>query len=261
MPHDDSTFRFRVVTYNIHKGIGGLDRRYRPQRLVEALESCQPDIVLMQEVDDGAPRSNSDFQAQMLAEALQMEHHAFQRNVTLRAGHYGNAILSRFPLTDVDHADLTIPLKKRRRGLLATCTLPCPEGPRALLIVNVHLGLAAFERKIQLRRLLQHNAVGQAAQQDPLIIAGDFNDVWGTLGRKMMAPAGFDAAGEAVRTFPAAAPLLALDRFFYRGDLHAEEGFAIRNPASRHASDHLPLVVDFQLLPASYRSLDREGTD
>ena len=49
--------RFRIVTYNIHKGIGGIDRRYRPERIAETLAHYEPDIVFMQEVDDGVPRS------------------------------------------------------------------------------------------------------------------------------------------------------------------------------------------------------------
>ncbi len=29
--------RFRLMTYNIHKGIGGVDRRYRFERIIETL--------------------------------------------------------------------------------------------------------------------------------------------------------------------------------------------------------------------------------
>src|ERR1700753_1646866 len=46
----------RVVTYNIHRAIG-VDRRFRPQRIVRILHHLNPDVVLLQEVDDGAPRS------------------------------------------------------------------------------------------------------------------------------------------------------------------------------------------------------------
>ena len=59
---------FRIVTYNIHKGIGGLDRRYRPERIIETLTRYQPDIVLMQEVDCMVPRSNCDNQVELFAD-------------------------------------------------------------------------------------------------------------------------------------------------------------------------------------------------
>ena len=45
------------MTYNIHKGIGGVDRRYELNRVIEVLRSCEPDIAFLQEVDEGAPRS------------------------------------------------------------------------------------------------------------------------------------------------------------------------------------------------------------
>ena len=39
--------RFQIITYNIHKGIGGVDRHYRPERIVETLSHYEPDIVLI----------------------------------------------------------------------------------------------------------------------------------------------------------------------------------------------------------------------
>ena len=46
----------RVITYNIHKAIG-VDRRFRPQRIVDILRHYDADVVTLQEVDDGVPRS------------------------------------------------------------------------------------------------------------------------------------------------------------------------------------------------------------
>ncbi len=93
--------RFQLITYNVHKGIGGVDRRYRPDRIVETLAHYEPDIVFMQEVDDGVPRSRGHRQVDWFGDALGLKHRAYQANVRLRRGHYGNAILSRFPVTDV----------------------------------------------------------------------------------------------------------------------------------------------------------------
>jgi len=154
--------RFRLLTYNIHKGIGGVDRRYRPQRIIETIQRYDPDIVLLQEVDEGVPRSRHHRQAELLGDALNMPHHAYQRNVHLKTGYYGNAILSRHPLTVVGNVDLTLPLKKRRRALVVDCHLHLDGHWRSIRIANVHLGLAGMERKIQLRRLLAHRHVAQS---------------------------------------------------------------------------------------------------
>lgn len=238
--------RFRLVTYNIHKGIGGVDRRYRLGRIIETLKRYDPDIVLLQEVDDGVARSLHHRQAELLGDALNMSHYAYQRNVQLKEGHYGNAILSRHALAVVGNVDLTLPLKKRRRALVVHCHLRVDGRWRSLLIANVHLGLAGMERQIQLRRLLAHRYVAQSHQRSPLLIGGDFNDVWGTLGKRVMLPAGFRSAGKKIRTFPAAMPLRPLDRIFYRGKLVATHTFAARCQSARQASDHLPLVAEFQ---------------
>ncbi len=70
------SMQFRVITWNIHKGIGGVDRRYRPDRIVDTLNHYAADILLLQEVDDGVPRSRFDCQVELFADALGLKHHA-----------------------------------------------------------------------------------------------------------------------------------------------------------------------------------------
>jgi len=235
----------RLVTYNIHKGIGGVDRRYRLERVIETLNHCQPDVALLQEVDDGVPRSRHDRQIDLLAKTLELSHIAYQRNVSLSHGHYGNAVLSRYPLTWAEDVDLTISLKKRRRALVVRCRVPVGTHTRSLLVVNVHLGLSSIERQLQLRRLLQRHPLAQASRRLPIAIGGDYNDVFGNLGRRVMFPQGFASVGKRIRTFPALLPVRSLDRIFYRGSLELVHAFASRSRLARQASDHLPLVADF----------------
>jgi endonuclease/exonuclease/phosphatase family metal-dependent hydrolase len=239
--------QLRLVTYNIHKGIGGVDRRYQPGRIIEALGHCQGDIVLLQEVDDGVPRSQRHRQVDLLGDALGMRYRVYQPNVHLKAGCYGNAILSRFPLGDVQDLELTIPFKKRRRALVAHCRVRYDDHVRTILLVNVHLGLAGFERAIQLRRILASEVLARTRLDSRVILAGDYNDVWGTLGRRWLEPVGFQPACLCRRTFPAMFPMRPLDRVYFRGPLRLHHSFASRTRAARLASDHLPLVVDFQL--------------
>lgn len=239
--------RFCLITYNIHKGIGGVDRRYRPERVVETLQHHLPDIVFLQEVDDGVPRSRNHRQVDWFGDALEMPYRAYQANVRLRLGHYGNAILSRFPLSDVEHLDLTLPFKKRRQALIARCRLSTPEHQRTLVLLNMHLGLAGFERIVQLKRLLQTNTLTRTWRDTALIMGGDLNDVWGNLGRKMLAESGLRPAGGPIYTFPAVRPLRPLDRLYYRGRLRCLRCFRSHLKVARLASDHLPLVAEFQL--------------
>jgi endonuclease/exonuclease/phosphatase family metal-dependent hydrolase len=240
--------RFRLLSYNIHKGIGGLDRRYDLARIVETIRHYQPDVALLQEVDDGAKRSRHECQVDLLADAVELPHRAYQRNVRLRTiGHYGNAVLSRWPLIDAVDVDLTIPLKKRRCALVCQIEAEAHGRKRTIGFANVHLGLAGFERQIQLRRLLGGELFAGLQPTTPLVIGGDFNDVWENLGKKIMHPAGFELASGKIKTFPAAAPLRRLDRIFCRGPIESIGAFAGHTRAARRASDHLPLIVDFEL--------------
>ena len=238
--------RFRIVTYNIHKGIGGVDRRYRPERVITTLQQYNADVILMQEVDDKVPRSAYHQQVEKFADALGMRYRAFQRNVKLTQGYYGNAILSRFPLTNIKSIDLSIPLKKRRQALLAHCW-PENHRQRKLIIVNCHLGLAGFERNIQLRKILNDSLLKRLHNKTPIIIGGDYNDVWGTLGKNVMIPEGFESVSKKIYTFPAIMPIRCLDLIYYRGDLTCQHSFPGHTKLSRQASDHLPLIADFEM--------------
>ncbi|MFT4564013.1 MAG: endonuclease/exonuclease/phosphatase family metal-dependent hydrolase [Gammaproteobacteria bacterium] len=238
--------RLRLVTYNIHKGIGGIDRRYRPERIIELLARYDADLIFLQEVDDGVPRSQRHRQVDLFADALAMPYRVFQKNVSLKQGHYGNAILSHHPLHDVHDVDLSVPLKKRRRALVARCVMR-QEHQRSLQLVNCHLGLAGYERSIQLAKIIESPALRRLHSSTPAIVAGDYNDVWGTLGKRVLEPAGYSSAGIAARTFPAIMPVRSLDRIYYRGDIQFDHSFPARSEIARHASDHLPLIADFDL--------------
>lgn len=239
--------QFRLITYNIHKGIGGVDRRYRPGRVIETLAHYRADIVLLQEVDEGVPRSRGHRQVDLLGDALDLQHRVFQPNVKLRQGRYGNAILSRFPLSQIRHLELTVPPKKRRRALAARCHLRTEHHTRTLLVYNFHLGLAGLERAVQMRRFLGDHVLTRTHHATAVIAAGDFNDAWGRVGRRQLQPAGFQPASGKIKTFPAIGPFRPLDRVYYRGVLKLNHCYCSRLAIARQASDHLPLIAGFEI--------------
>ena len=239
--------RLRVVTYNIHKGIGGVDRRYQPERIVDGLRACDADLVFLQEVDEGVPRSRKHRQVDLLGDALGYKHRVYYPNVTLRRGHYGNALLSRFPIDHSENIDLTIPLKKRRGALHARTTATIDGKQCRMWLFNLHLGLAGFERRRQLKRLLAWQHQHRLRHNVASIIAGDFNDVWGRLGRTLLEPEGYVGGSRRIFTFPAIRPLRGLDRIFVRGPLERDLAHRRRVRIARAASDHLPLVAELTL--------------
>lgn len=244
--------RFTLLTYNIHKCIGGADRRHDRNRITEVISHYDPDLVLLQEVDQYTKRSKAKRQADVLGQALGYRHRTYFPNVRIRGGGaYGNAILSRFPITETSNIDLTIPLKKRRSVLHARIRVRLNgkfgSRTRTLHVYNLHLGLSGVERKIQLRKFLDSHPFVRLNRQTPIIVGGDFNDVWATLGKKLLVPAGFRGLTRPIRTFPAYAPIRALDSLYVRGDVDISHVHRARLEVAKWASDHLPIVAELEI--------------
>lgn len=253
--------RIRVLTYNIHKGIGGIDRRYRPERIAEVIAHHDPDLVFLQEVDNEVRRSSRHRQVDLLGDMLGLAHRAFFPNVAVRGGgEYGNAILTRHRIAEATKLDLTIPLKKKRGAVHARILVEIGAHVRTIHAWDLHLGLSGFERKIQLRRFLESHPFSHLHHDTPQVLAGDFNDVYGTLGPKLLQPAGFRTGKTLFSTFPAWAPLRALDSIYVRGAVEILHYGRSHYALARQASDHLPLVADLRLPepPKSEESLGRE---
>lgn len=237
----------RILTWNIHKGVGGVDRRYRLDRTAALIRHHEPDIVLLQEVAEGWPQARFEHQLGELKDQLGYAHVAFGDEHRYVRGGYGNAILSHFPLHDAHRIDLTIGRRKRRGALQARAILREAGRQRTLVLHNLHLGLAGSERDRQLARFVQHEVDRPLHSDTPSIIGGDFNDLWGTLGKRYLEPAGYRRAVPPANTFPAALPLRPLDGLFFRGSAVLKHGRVGRGDLARAASDHLPLIADFDI--------------
>lgn len=240
--------KLRVLSYNIHKCIGGVDRRYEPQRVAEVIHKLDADVLMLQEVDDGVPRSNGDSQVDVLGDLLGMKHRSWFPNVDVRGGgRYGNAILSRYPLIESTNIDLSIRFKKKRSVLHGVIRVRHDEVDRTVHVFNMHLGLARFERRIQLNKFLDSHPFSHLHNETPVVVGGDLNDVYGRLG-ELLRPAGFRGVERRPLTFPAWGPMRALDAIFVRGSVDFLKLSRCDSELARRASDHRPLVADIRLL-------------
>jgi endonuclease/exonuclease/phosphatase family metal-dependent hydrolase len=244
----------RVLSYNIHRGIG-VDRRFRPERIATILAHHDADIVLLQEVDVGVPRSRRLDLAQELAGRLGYPHHAVGLNVQLREGMYGNVTLSRLPIIQEQNIDLTIDSCKARGCLYTALALPAKTGPPAKIAVfNLHLGLSFKERPRQIGLLVRSDEFRALGLQDPCLVAGDLND-W----RTRLAPIfteilEFECATNhstgyqnSLLTYPSFSPTSGLDKIFCRGGVEIVRGRRCRLRISKVASDHLPVIADIKV--------------
>ncbi len=236
----------RLLSYNIHKGVGGRDRRYRLERVIEVIEAENPDLICLQEVDHNVRRSRFHDQPRMLGDYFRSVAHLQQINVRLKSGGgYGNLVLSRWPFQGKHQLSLRMGKKKPRGAQIAV--VDTPEG--SLHLVHWHLGLAERERHWQVKHLLEHPLFGESAHL-PTLIAGDTNDWRNTLGRGPFAEHGFDHVTHPIsrfRSFPAWFPIGSLDKVYCRGSIFIRAVRVVRTKLAKRASDHLPLVVDFHL--------------
>ncbi len=236
------------MTWNIHRAIG-MDRRFKPERVAEVVRHHQPDVLLLQEVDRGVPRSRRMWLDHYLAEACDYPFHSWAQARVLQEGSYGNATLSRLPFQKRRVFELTVAWRKRRNALYTKLRLQ--GGRRSLHMFNWHLGLSAMERRQQVAKLLHSGTLRHLGPRQSVILGGDTNDWRNLLFRgARLAEEGFDAWAEhgrrrPMRTYPSPRPIGALDKFFWRGPLVGNHFHTSRMTLARNASDHLPLLGEF----------------
>jgi endonuclease/exonuclease/phosphatase family metal-dependent hydrolase len=248
--------RLRVATYNIHKGVRGMGFRKRLEihNLGLGIEALDADLVFLQEVrlynTPDARRFESTWfgwPAEGQAEFLAPEGYtvAYRSNAITRHGEHGNALLSRWPLGDIGHHDVS-DHRFEQRGLLH---VPVQWHGGTVHAVVAHLGLIHSSRLRQVQQLAAYLERAVPAGE-PLIVAGDFND-WGERLDAPMAAIGLARAhGTRLRpTFPSRVPVFALDRMYTRG-LVCRFTHVPRGPAWARMSDHLPLLAEFERVPA-----------
>lgn len=242
----------RVMSWNLH-GLKGTDGRRDPERVARVIEALKPDVAGLQEVGlphaPGAP----DDPAQLLA-ALTGLHGAFGPTMSHRLGYaYGNAVLSRAPILAVRNYDLSVPRREPRGCVRVDVEL---GGARVHFFV-AHLGLHWRERRKQAAQLLSADILRDAALAYPLVLVGDFNSVSNRSAvprwlRRQLQDAALAVRNEAP-TFPSRFPLLRLDHCYVGAALRVRSVDVIRTPEVRRASDHLPLLVELEVLPEARR--------
>lgn len=242
---EGAPLRFRVASYNIHRTVGP-DRRRRPERVAQVIRELDAEIVGLQEVDwQAASTERGESQAEFLAHLPGYEAIAGS-NLLDHRGHYGNMLLTRFPMSSLARIDISVP-GREPRGVVDV-VLDC--GGMALRVLVTHFGLSLRERRRQSAQLA--DAIADEPNL-PTLLLGDIND-W-MIGSPTIAPLlrGADAA-DAPRSFPSLLPLVSLDRIvtWRMGGAAPLRLRAHRSQAARWASDHLPVVAEIQLTaPAS----------
>ncbi len=241
-----------ILTYNIHKGFDRYNRDFVLHRIKENLHDIEVDIVLLQEIQGRHLHHETRIsswpdvsQFEFLADSV-WPHYAYGKNAIYRKGHHGNAILSKFEITEWNNLNLSR-FQRASRSLLHG-RIELPDGKRPLHLLCVHLDLLGFERKRQLRELRRY--IESTIEADsPVILGGDFNDWRGELGKLLESQLGMHEAyreinGRYARTYPSHWPMLCMDRIYFR-DIKLMDSYCMQRHPWDELSDHLPLCARF----------------
>lgn len=231
--------RLRVLCYNIHHG-EGTDGRVDLPRLAEVIRRAEPDIVALQEVDDRTNRTGHVDQTAVLAELTGL-HGRFGKQLDYDGGGYGQAILSRYPLSEVTVQWLPgMPARERR--IVASVRVKAND--LTLTFASTHLHHANAEIREQ-----QAEALNQlfTDEHQPVILAGDLNAVPDSRPIAILKRHWHSATegADEMLTYPATGPERQLDYVLFRpGDqLRVHSVRVIEEPL---ASDHRPVLVEFR---------------
>jgi len=240
------------MTYNVRRCVG-TDRRLDVGRVAAVIAQRQPDIVALQELDVCRQRTGVIDQAHAIAQRLGMHFH-FNAAFTVEEEHYGDAVLTAAPHRVIKAGPL--PGLKGIRGLepRGALWLELELDGRKLQVLNTHLGLVPHEQRAQALALAGADWTGGRETSDPpLILVGDFNATPHAQAYRTLAARFTDARRQApgpglTPTFPSRLPMLAIDHVFLDGPVRATRAETASGPLARAASDHLPLVVDFEFV-------------
>lgn len=236
----EDTHTLRLLTYNIHGGIG-TDRVFDLKRIAAVIEGTDPDVVALQEVDRKTRRSRVIDIASELADLTGMDF-VFGASISFQGGQYGNAILSRIPI----ESSRTLPLPEKipveKRSLLSARLLVHGQ---AIRILATHLCHRKEENRIAAASVL---ADVVEDLEGPSFLMGDLNALPDSKPLGMLYEAGWRKPSPTSRfTVPVKEPKRQIDYVLYcppsTTEMRVREVSVLEEAV---ASDHRPLLVVFE---------------
>lgn len=221
----------KVVSYNMHKGVG-LDRRRDPRRILEVLQEIDGDVIALQEAD-----RRFGTKAQVIPRTLLHDHSPWQAvsfgHDGASMGWHGNALLVRKECAVRAAATLHLPALEPRGAIRADIV----ARGTPIRVLGMHLDLSGLWRRRQARAILAH--IDGCTPPLPTVMMGDLNE-WTPRGGCLH---DFGREYPSVATGPsfhARRPVGRLDRIMTRGFRVVSCGVHA-SALARRASDHLPI--------------------
>ena len=228
----------KVASYNMRKSIG-TDRRRRPERTLAVLAEIDADVIALQEAD-----RRFGTRAAVLSDHLLGDHGSWKAipfGMRQRSsGWHGNSLLVRADAQVLDCEAIHLPALEPRGAVMADVRI---RG-EVIRVVGMHLDLSGLWRRRQAHAIITHLAA--STRQYPTVLMGDLNE-WSANSGCLRDFAGHFDFAETGKSFHARKPVARLDRIMASRDLRFEDAGVHDSPASRTASDHLPVWATVRL--------------
>ncbi len=230
----------RLITYNIHSGIG-TDKKQDYRRIGNFLAESGADIVLLQEMDTRPDDRKIEQDVKDIC-ADKVFELASSPALNEDSGWYGNAVLSRYPIISSETLDVSQDGFQPRN--IQTVIVKTHKG--LLTVINTHKGLKKRERRSQFALLHEYIEERMKLLPSPLVLGGDFNE-WQFFTTAFKALNDILKPSKVGATFPSKFPLFSLDRIWTTNDIVVHRCKRLKNGKTKIYSDHLPVQVDMQL--------------
>ena len=234
----------RVVTYNIHHG-EGTDGKLDLERIAAVINAEKPDLVGLNEVDQGTNRTKQIDMPAELARLTGMTA-VFEKNIDHDGGKYGNAILSRLPIRRHENHKLPSHYKGEQRGVLEIEVGAENAPPLIFLCTHLDYRPEDHERKASIdvieKIVARHPDV-------PTILVGDLNASPDSEVMQTFVKHWTRSNLEPLSTFPSRKPEKQIDYILVR-PADRWELIETRVLEEAVASDHRGLIAVLRLKPA-----------
>jgi len=237
-----SRHQIRVMTYNIHVGVG-MDKKLDLPRIAAVIKDQRADLVGLQEVDRGVERTGRVDEIAELAKLTRMDY-AFAFNLKYQGGQYGVAILSKFPILATDHRLYKNTREAERRGFIRA---EVRIDGRTVNFVTTHLDYQYEDGRVfEAEQLLDT----LKDVKGPLIVVGDFNDIPAGGAYKLVSGKFADAwmesgSSDQGLSYPADKPTKRIDYILSRRTDHIRTKKVWT--VNTLASDHVPVLADLEI--------------
>jgi endonuclease/exonuclease/phosphatase family metal-dependent hydrolase len=250
----------RVLTYNIHHG-EGTDHKFDLPRIAKVIKSVSPDIVALQEVDQGTARASGVDQPAELARLTDMTV-VYGRNIDFQGGGYGTAVLTKLPVKASASEKFpsfyeSTPEHPEQRAVQVVEL--GPPGEPGIVFLCTHFDYRPDERERMASAEVINRLVAKYGDR-LMLLAGDLNATpdsnairtlekhWKIAGGDAKPQAVDDDGGKRLYTYPADKPAKHIDYVLFR-PADRWQVVETRVLEEREASDHRPLLTVLLRVP------------